>query len=208
MFDPPTGDPRWFIIFHELGHNNSLGHRNTMFCDLLCGLPAWVESEASLLAFWSMNQISISNEVGVSARDSVSTLAQESLENLMNDSKGQLADYETSGSAWELEGSFNGNHWNGLHFTIIEEYGWDFAIRYVRAWRHDDTVRALMGLDSDSPTAEEQATFQAAAISAAVEEDLRQRFIDQWRFPINDGLFTDLYDHLIATMSDPWADPL
>ena len=56
-------------------------------------------------------------------------------------------------------------------------------------------------------TPESTATFAAAAVSAAVQSDLRARFID-WRFPVIDSLFTGLFDHWLTAMDDPWPDAL
>ncbi len=91
---------------------------------------------------------------------------------------------------------------------ISERFGREYFRRYVRAWRRDHHVRLLLAGPAPSSdwyvhvTREQRATFMAAAVSAAVEEDLREE-LRNWRFPVDDALFEELFEHLTTAMHDP-----
>ena len=125
----------------------------------------------------------------------------------------ELRAWEASSDAFLTNGTvFSPEAWAGIHARMIAEFGWNYLLRYARAWKSDPTVRAMLELDDVPPDSvyvpvktERTATFAAAAVSAAVQSDLRTRFID-WRFPVIDSLFTGLFDHWLTAMDDPWPD--
>ncbi len=199
MFSPGTGDPRWSIIFHELGHNNTGRHDYLAYDEYFSfDSNAWREGDASLLGMWSIREMSLSGALSDTSRNSALGVFQGSVNGGLN----TIANWESSGADWLS--SFNPDTLNGVQIAIADDYGWDYVPRYVRAWRIDATITSIMGSDIDRPTSAERGTFTAAAISAAVQEDLSQRFIDDWRFPLDMTMFTDLYNRFLIMMDTPY----
>ena len=105
----------------------------------------------------------------------------------------------------------------GLYHRIARDYGWDFMCRLPRGWDNDETLRVLFwgtnrphlfGLSTTGPpwyettTLVQHNTYIAALVSAAVGEDLRHRFRQDWRFEIDDALFDPLHAYLYERMRE------
>jgi hypothetical protein len=196
------GDPWWAAIFHELGHNSASLVRVIMYGELTYGGGYYVEGDANILSKWS--------GMGILASPVISAVTKASIQRQYDDNSltasNALAAWAESGVPFDDSA---GNWvWEGIHDWVAYRYGRQYLRRYVRAWRSDDTTRHLIWgtpLPSDwwsVMTTAQRATFMAAAMSAAVEDDLRWQFVD-WRFPIDDALFSSLYSHFITTMNTP-----
>jgi hypothetical protein len=208
---PNVDQPRWFIIFHEMGHATTIAQQaRAVFCQLYCapgGGATWVEGDASLFSLWSsyrmMNDPSLSGAARASVR---STFEQDTA--LFSR---QLGEWEASSAAFSDGNDFAGFHagpWDGIHVRTIQEFGWDWVLRYARAFRNDPQICTLMRGASNcfgpgNTTLIQRATFAAAAVSAAVRQDLKARFLD-WRFPIDDSLYAALYTRLSEAMNSGW----
>jgi len=199
MFSPSTGDPRWSIIFHELGHNNTGRHGYLAYDEYFAwDSNTWVEGDASILGIWSMREMAMSMTLSDTSRNSVQGVFDGSVNGGLN----RIANWEASGADWLA--NFSPNELNAVQIAIAEEYGWDYIPRFVRAWRIDAQITSIMGSDVDRPTSAERGTFTAAAISAAVQQDLSQRFIDDWRFPLDMTMFNALYARFLIMMDVPY----
>jgi len=196
--------PRWFIIFHEMGHNSNLRQfGRALYCDIFCGSRSatWVEGDASVLAMWSSRRMSEAPSISTITKQSII----KSLEGDMSLWKGQLATWVEGNEAFSDNNDFSGFHagpWDGIHVLLIEEFGWDYIPRYAKSWRMDETILQLVGSEN---TTVSRATFAAAAVSAALGRDtLLTRFEEEWRFPIDRPLFSQLYARFLETMNEPW----
>jgi len=198
-----TNVPRWFILFHEMGHTASLGQPQRAMFDLLMGGAPWTEGDASLLSFWSARRMQEAPDLSPAARESVRRI----WEGVTPPWEADLQTWESGSAPFrdDVNFDFTANVWDGIHLRFMNEFGPDYILRYVRAWRIDPVVRALMDLDGAGTTTATRATFAAASLSAALRRsELRSRFEDDWRFPIVDPLFDQLYDHLLTAMDVPW----
>lgn len=196
------GDPWWPAIFHELGHNSSSLVVRIMYGELTYGAGLYVEGDANLLSRWSGESLADKPALAEPTRASIRRQFDEN-RRIANE---RLREWEAQTAP--LDDRHGDWMWEGIHLRISERFGWEYFRRYVRAWRRDDHVRLLLAGPAPSSdwyvhvTREQRATFMAAAVSAAVEEDLRQEFRN-WRFPVDDALFEELYEHLTTAMDDP-----
>ena len=196
------GDPWWAAIFHELGHNSASLVRVIMYGELTYGGGFYVEGDANILSKWSGMEILASPVISATTKSSIQRQYDDNTRSASNALAAWAASTET------FDDSAGNWVWEGVHNWVADHYGWQYLQRYVRAWRSDDTIRHLIWgnpLPSNwwsVMTTTQRATFMAAAMSAAVEDDLRGQFV-AWRFPIDNTLFTSLYSHLITTMNDP-----
>ena len=206
-FFDPNGDPRWHFYFHEMGHNTSIAQQDrAIFCQLMCSGRNFVEGEANLFGMWALRRIGASAQLSASTRASIVENTQEGFNQNTALFLSELQAWEASGETYDENAIGAEFIWNGIQVTLADEFGWDYVFRYVRSWRNDPVIRAMMNVDTGGTTETSRATFAAAALSAAVRNDLRQRFINDWRFPLDEDLFTALYTHLVVAMDEPWAD--
>jgi hypothetical protein len=175
----PSEDPRWFIIFHELGHNftfesNSFGPFANGNGDYIEGIA----SIAALWAFWSIDSCPTAlNEKAKSALSAEWT-------SLRNYFLTKLHSYQDAGSDY---GNFDPDIVDGLAFDLFDTYGpkvwFDFFSLFLPA---DEPLPCPIGSEA------EQATLFAATFSASVGEDLRDHFRDSYGFPIDNSAWPEL----------------
>jgi len=208
FFDPLTNDPRWHFFFHEMGHNTTIAQMaRAIFCQLMCPHPAWLEGEANLFGVYALRVLSQSAALSAATRQSIGVTTQEGFQKNTALFLQRLDDWEHVTGGFDESTAESGLIWNGIQVRFANEFGWDYVPRYTRAWRNEAFIRNLMNVNpGGSTTPRSRMTFAAAALCAAVEQDLRERF-KAWRFDIDDALFTTLYDHLKVAMDTPYSTP-
>ena len=199
--------PRWFIIFHELGHQSTLAQQGRAVFYNARG-STFLESDASLLSLWSSYRMMNSSRLSASARTSVAGTFHEDTARFSV----ALRRWGESTQAWtdhNEPNGFNADMLNGIHAQLIRDYGWDWVPRYARTFRNDPFVCATLRGNAncfavpDNSTPTQRATFAAAALSAAVRADLRPRLLS-WRFPSDAALFQTLRSHLETAVDRGW----
>jgi hypothetical protein len=97
---PHAGEPRWFIIFHEMGHTTTiLQQARAVFCQLYCAPGAgdtWLEGDASLFYLWSSYRMMNDPSLSGAARASVRSTFQQDTALFSR----QLGDWEASSAAF------------------------------------------------------------------------------------------------------------
>lgn len=204
---PYTGHPQWSVIFHEMGHLSTMAQQSRdIFPQIFVGKgggATFVEGDASLLWTWSAKRIVENTSLPSGIRASVQALLDFHWR-----SKDYLRAWEASGKAFadnNESGGFDAGVWCGIQVRLIDEFGWEWVRRYARSFRNDAVIGGALHLNQT--TVEERATFAAAAVSAAIGQDLRARF-KAWRFPVSDALFDTLYARLVVEVQKPWADAI
>lgn len=201
---PLLGHPHWDVIFHELGHGMNGVPDRSIFCLLYsCPHAPQAEGDATLFGLWSLWRIAGDPHLSQSIRESADQTRigiQDSYENALQAWEASSMSYSEGET-----GGFNPSTWDGILGRFMEEFGWDWIPLYARSYRNDPVVRGLMDIDGAGPTLDMRATYAAAAVSAAIGQDVRDRF-KGWRFPVDDSLFDALYDHLVDAVQVPWED--
>jgi hypothetical protein len=201
----PNGIPRWFVYYHELGHNFSLAQQaRAAFSQIFKATSTYIEGDASLLAVWAMHKILTSPFLDSATKQTVQYGWDQETKYWLS----ELLKWETEATSLPYTDdntTFNANMYEGIHLRFIDQYGWDYIPRYVRAWRNDPLVLEKLGIvfPNGGTTLVHRATFVAAAISAAIEKDVRAQF-KLWSFPIDDALFDDLFPYLKNAVAQPW----
>jgi len=196
-----SNEPRWFVIFHEMGHQSNSGH--SLFSAAQCCGGTYIEGDATIAGMWSGHRMMESPNLSPQALASVRAQFDQDSTYWGR----RLREWEAGSEPFSDDNStFDANMWDGVHAGLIREFGWDYLKRYVRAWRNDPNVRAILGIDvccQGNTTLTRRATSAVAAVSAALRTDLRDRFVQRWRFPIDDDLFQTLYDYWLQAMDEP-----
>jgi hypothetical protein len=198
----------WFAaIFHEYGHNSCWGYPYLMYGDLTYASGQVVEGDAQLLMHVSM--VGLLNDPQITAASK--SIVTQQLSDLRANSVTYFNQWVQDRQAGKVPYDDVNTQYirEAVGILIAEQSGdWTYMKRYVRAWRNDRQVLDMIygpnrtGDFWTTETPTQRATFFAAAMSAAVKNDLSSQFRN-WTFPIDDGLFQQLYPYLLTKMDDP-----
>jgi hypothetical protein len=160
----------------------------------------YVEGDAQLMMQWSMRAVLASTAIQPSTR----AFVQQDLDTRVRLATDSLRRFV--GGPQSYDDRIGNYLWEGIGVTLAERAGsWSYLRRYIKAWREDDAVRDIVwgprrpSAYWSTTTTAQRATFFAAAMSAAMGQDLRAQF-RTWKFPLDDVLFQRLFDYFIASM--------
>jgi hypothetical protein len=202
-----SGAPWFAAIFHEYGHNSCWGAGYLMYGELTYRAGQFVEGDAQLLMHVSMEAAKNSGQVTASTQSVIS----QQLADLRSNAISYFNEWVQGRQAGTVayDDTTTPFIWEAVGILLSEEFGgWAFMQRYVRAWRRDNQVLDMIyganrtGDFWTTMTQTQRSTFYIAAVSAALNTDLRSQFRD-WTFPIDDSLFEQLFTYLSVKMNDP-----
>ncbi|HEX6031987.1 MAG TPA: hypothetical protein VFY90_11200 [Tepidiformaceae bacterium] len=187
---PP--EVQWFVILHEMGHifiGSSAAFDTFMFSGDPARAFAYSEGLASAAALYTSRHI-LDGQIPAPTRGELSAGLERWL------SGAALGEYIAQGADYA---SIDPDIITEILARIGDEYGWDSIFRFFSAFYSDQPLPP--GLDS----VERQATFFAAAVSAATRADLLSRFRDDWGFPIDETWYASILPNVerLAGLRDP-----
>ncbi|MBK9303893.1 MAG: hypothetical protein IPM94_08415 [bacterium] len=182
--DPANRRPQWFVMWHELGHNFTCSC-NAFNMFLWTPSPqhnsAYGEGLASLGALWSWRMaMDYPSDLGATARADIDGHFCDYWGNFQN----ALADYKANGRDYA---TIDADVLDGILMEMWGTYG-------VKCWF--DLFSTFLPSQEAIPVAmdsvEKQATWFVAAMSASVGEDLRELFVDEYGFPIDEDAWPEI----------------
>jgi hypothetical protein len=184
--DPANRVPQWFVIFHEMGHNFTAACN--AFNMFLWGPSephnvAYAEGLGSLAAMWSWKVI-------VTYPTNLGPLT---LANIEEHYQSNAARFRQSLDAYEDAGAdymtIDPDIVDGILLEMYDEYG-------LKIWF--DLFSTFLPSEAPLPipmdSTEKQATWIVAAMSASSGLDQRNRFRDEYGFPIDDAAWAEILD--------------
>jgi len=202
-----SGAPWFAAIFHEYGHNSCWGASYLMYGELNYDAGQVSEGDGQLLMHVSMEAVRNSSKVTATTK----SIVTEQLAALRSNAISYFDEWVRGRQAGTVTFDDRATPFirEAVGILLSEEFGgWGFMQRYVRAWRRDSQVLDMIygpGRTGDfwtTMTQTQRSTCFIAALSAALNIDLRSQFRD-WTFPIEDSLFEQLYTYLSVRMNDP-----
>jgi hypothetical protein len=185
-FRPGGPHPHWGVYFHEVGHNFTLTSRR--FCEFAhCGTEHgedWVEGLATACAMYVAERIAVDAEAF-------------GIDELLADSVvgawlswhvgvgGSLQAYVDAGADYQ---DLDADVVDDMLFELTREHGWALLYRFFSIFLPSDEPFGVA-----IPDVQSQATFFAAAMSAAVGQDLRPQLRDEWGFPVDDAYYDQVH---------------
>ncbi|MDO9175362.1 MAG: hypothetical protein Q7V62_11205, partial [Actinomycetota bacterium] len=182
--DPANRRPQWFVLWHEMGHNF------TCACNAF-NMYLWTPSQthnstyceglASLAAMWSWRvAMDYPTDLGPAAHADIDNHYCDYWGNFQN----SLADYRAGGRDYN---TIDANVLDGILMEMWGTYG-------IKCWY--DLFSTFLPAQEPIPiamdTIEKQATWFVAAMSASAGEDLRELFINEYGFPIDEDAWPEI----------------
>ncbi|MBK9305194.1 MAG: hypothetical protein IPM94_15360 [bacterium] len=182
--DPANRRPQWFVMWHELGHNFTCSC-NAFNMFLWTPSPqhnsTYGEGLASLGALWSWRMaMDYPSDLGAMARADID---------------GHFCDYWGNFSAALADYKANGRDYATIDADVLDGILMEMWGTYgVKCWF--DLFSTFLPSQEAIPVAmdsvEKQATWFVAAMSASVGEDLRELFIEEYGFPIDEDAWLEI----------------
>ncbi len=188
------GAPHFTVFFHETAHN--FLDDNSRFGQFLRGSPNsnWAYSEG--LA----SNVAARAALTLQTRQAEWIIPQRVLDYIMPIyhllTTPDLDAYVANGARYE---QLNPSVVYDLMLKGYQAAGPGFFRRFYAIFQ--PTYSALPGAPNSD---REQATFFAAAVGAAANQDMRDRFKTQWGFPIVDAYYDTVYPQLLAAANQVW----
>ncbi|MBK9304619.1 MAG: hypothetical protein IPM94_12225 [bacterium] len=182
--DPANRRPQWFVMWHELGHNFTCSC-NAFNMFLWTPSPqhntTYGEGLASLGALWSWRMaMDYPSDLGAAARADIDGHFCDYWGNFQD----ALAAYKANGRDYA---TIDADVLDGILLEMWGTYG-------VKCWF--DLFSTFLPSQEAIPVAmdsvEKQATWFVAAMSASVGEDLRELFVDEYGFPIDEDAWPEI----------------
>jgi len=207
-------EPPWFIVFHELGHNYtlaaerfknlypSLGYDTPMGGDESDFGTNFVEAWASMVGLYSMYEMFTERDQFQLSYECRSNLEQ-NFNDMRNSFIGQLNDYEKNPNYHVL----NPDLLDGIFMSLGEEYGYTIFPDFFKVLQpYNQTWDLLTEVEDNITTDYNYAktiamTVTCCSFSVAAGLDLRDRFRDQWDFPIDDNLYNEIEPEITSMIT-------
>lgn len=182
--DPAWRRPQWFVMWHELGHNFTTScNAFNMFLWTPSGEhnAAYSEGLASLAALYAWRRtMEYPNDLGPQASGDI--------DNTFCDNWGSfqaaLADYRAGGRDYD---AIDADVLDGILMEMWAGYG-------IKCWY--DLFSTFQPVEAPIPvaidTVEKQATWFVAAMCASTGEDLRELFVNEYGFPLDESAWDEI----------------
>jgi uncharacterized protein (TIGR03437 family) len=188
--------PQWGVIFHELGHNVTLGSRLFSNFVFSAGGARYTEGLASLVAMYISARL---QELPASVTGVSAQRVQEIANQIRFGASNTLNAYLANGANYA---NVDPTVLDDMMAVLMSENGSSWVYRFYSTFlpQNDDVFPFIISTES------QQATFFAAAVSAAIGTDLRSRFA-AWGFPIDNAFWSAIYSEVSrrAAQRDPVA---
>jgi hypothetical protein len=197
----PPATPQWGVYFHEAGHNftwasgrfgqfaSASGVANSNFT-----YSEGLATAASMFAAQMLSQRAAEYGIPTAVVDSILASAWHF------GSTPDLGAYLTEGAVYS---QINPSVLDDMLDMLAGEYGYAFLYRLFSVFAPGDEPLPF-GISGDT----EQATVFIAAVSAATGTDQRERFHDDWGFPLDGETYEEIYSDVarLVAQRDPAAD--
>lgn len=195
-------DPRWFVYFHEMGHNfvNASARFRQLYpleMKLIPGpLPTHIlfyEAWASLPAMYVFDVLDRKGS-GTGLRDSA-------LAHVLNEWRVTKSRFQTAWNKYKVDPVYtalNPDVVDGMFLELQERFGWSIFKKWFAIMRPATKTLALFNerLSNDTPDLRAtRCTLTAAALSAAAGSDLQEQF-RKWAIPVDEKLFARAFNEL------------
>ena len=197
----PPATPQWGVFFHEMGHNftwasmrfgefasgSNVGNSDITYSEGLA-------TAEGMYAAQRMKERATQYSIPPAILDSV-------LSSVWHfGSTPDLDAYVLAGADYS---QINPNVLDDIIAVLGDKYGYDMLYRFFSVLLPRDSSLPFT-IDSDT----KQATFFAAAMSAAAKVDLKPRFQGEWGFPIDEGFYSQIWPEVSAAVAgrDPIAN--
>jgi hypothetical protein len=173
----------WDMLFHELAHN----FKTPLRSELNKANSELTEEMLANMYGLFLNDYLTHNSEKYAIKDSAVLEMNDQHDSLLEYLKSEYDSYLNAGCDYRR---INQDSLAYMIWTLNEEYGPNFLLRYLLTLHQDVTVYSSI----DTP--EKQATFIVAQCSVAAGADLRNIFKDTWRFPVNDTYYEEVVVYL------------
>jgi uncharacterized protein (TIGR03437 family) len=188
--------PQWGVIFHELGHNVTLGSRLFSNFVFSAGGARYTEGLATLVAMYISARL---QELPASATGVSAQRVQEIANQTRFGPSNTLNAYLAKGANYA---NVDATVLDDMMAVLMSEKGSSWVYRFYSTFlpQNDDVFPFTISTDS------QQATFFIAAVSAAIGTDLRSRFAARG-FPVDNAFWSAIYSEVSrrAAQRDPVA---
>jgi PKD repeat protein len=198
----PPAIPQWGVFFHEMGHNFTFG--SLSFGEFTNSSNV----DNSNITYSEGLATAVSMYVGqmMSERAIQYHILPEVLSTIMSAvwHFGITPDLDTYVNNGAKYSTITASVLDDIISVLADEYEYSILPRFFSVFLPPD---ASFGLFALSRSDTNQATFFAAAMSAAVGTDLRADFINKWGFPVDNSSFDQIYSQLqkLITQHTPLA---
>ena len=195
-------EPAWFLYFHELGHNFTLA--SVRFNQLYPGLgyisiggdywnfgANFIEAWATMVGLYAMRELltaSAQYQLGSDCRSNL----QEHFDQSKSKYLGSLRSYEQDPDFSIL----NPDILDGIFLALADSFGYDIFPKFFKILQPPDQSWSLLDEiqpDYDYDWAKTLSmTVTICAFSVATGSDLRDKFINQWDFPIYEPFYEEI----------------
>jgi hypothetical protein len=183
----PPIEPQWGIYFHELGHNfTNASRRFVQFrsSGTLSTNRVYIEGLATLLSMFVSRTVAANpGDYGLSNERAQAMLSQSYF-----GPGDRFNGYLATGPDYA---SLDPSILDDILAILMNEYGNQWVSRFFAVFS-PQTTEFPFAIDS----IEQQATLFVAAVSAAIQVDLRFRFGDIWGFPLDQSFYDLIYPEI------------